>query len=327
MGSGMSGPGWMPNAAPSLGGLLAWHPQPIPVFPVLCLLAALLYARGVGRLVRRGDRWPLGRTLAFALGLATVLEVTATGIGGYGMRMLSVHMVQHMALSMIAPVLLLMGAPVTLALRALHPAIPGRHGPRECLTALLHSRTARILTAPAFTLPLFIASLYGLYFTPLFDILMRSWWGHDLMLAHFLAVGLLFFFPLLGVDPGPRHAQPVLGIIELFVGMPFHAFFGIAVMMSTSLIAPVFAHPPATWHLSALADQNTAGAIAWAFAEIPTLIVLLVLAARWMRADARTATRLDRAADRDGDAELAAYNEHLAHLARLSTAPDTASDA
>jgi cytochrome c oxidase assembly factor CtaG len=183
------------------------------------------------------------------------------------------------------------------------------------LLALLHSRLAVVATSPFFTLPLLIVSLYGLYFTPLFTVLMRTWWGHDLMLAHFLAVGLLFYFPLLGVDPAPRRPHPVLGILELMAGMPFHAFFGIAVMMSTGLITPFFAHPPAGWNVSPLADQNAAGSIAWAFAEIPTLIMLLVMATRWMRSEQRAARRADRAADRDGDAQLTAYNRHLADLA------------
>ncbi len=316
MGGGMSGPGWMPGAPPSLAALLSWHPQPIPVFPLGCLLAALLYATAMHRLHQRGDRWPAGRALAFSAGLATVLEMTATGIGGYGMRLLSVHMVQHMVLSFIAPVLLLLGAPITLTLRALRPAARGRRGPREYLVTALHSRPARIATSPLFTLPLFIASLYGLYFTSLFGILMRTWWGHDLMLTHFLMVGLLFFYPLLGVDPAPRRPQPVLGILELFAGMPFHAFFGIAVMMSSTLITPYFAHAlPASWPTSALSDQRTAGGIAWAFGEVPTVLILLILAVQWRRSDTRTATRTDRAADRDHDAELAAYNQHLANLA------------
>ena len=91
------------------------------------------------------------------------------------------------------------------------------------------------------------------------------------MLVHFLAVGLLFFYPILGVDPGPRRANPVLGILELFGGMPFHAFFGIAVMMSSALTTTVFTHHPATWPGSPLSDEHAAGAIAWAFAEIPSV--------------------------------------------------------
>ncbi|MFJ9544500.1 cytochrome c oxidase assembly protein, partial [Streptomyces sp. NPDC101225] len=200
----MTGPMWMPAAPPTLSRLLAWHPQPLPVEPLACALALAAYGLGVWRLRRRGDRWPLARTLLWTAGVLTVAEVTCTGVGGYGMEMFSVHMVQHMVLSMLSPILLLLGAPVTLALRALPTAARGRLGPREVLTRLLHSRAARVVSSPLFTLPLFIASLYGLYFTPLFDLLMGGWLGHEWMLAHFLATGLLFFWPILGVDPAPR---------------------------------------------------------------------------------------------------------------------------
>lgn len=316
-GSGGGNPMWMPSAPPTLARLLAWHPQPIPVFPGMCLLAAVLYGGAVLRLRRRGDRWPIGRTIAFGLGLACVLLMTATGIGGYGMELLSIHMVQHMTLSMLAPIPLLLGAPITLTLRALRPAGPGRTGPREVLLAVLHSRYAVVMTSPFVTLPLLVGSLYGLYFTPLFGDLMSTWWGHGLMLLHFLLVGLLFYFPLLGVDPTPRRPHPVIGILELMGGMPFHAFFGIAVMMSSGLISPFFAHPPASWGVSAMSDQSTAGGIAWGFGEIPTLIMLLVMAARWMRSEQRVARRTDRAEDRNGNAELNAYNDYLRGLARL----------
>ncbi|WP_316741935.1 cytochrome c oxidase assembly protein [Streptomyces sp. MK7] len=309
----MSGPMWMPTAPPTLERLLAWHPQPLPVEPLACLLALALYGSAVWRLRRRGDRWPLHRTLLWTTGVLTVAEVTCTGVGGYGMGMLSVHMVQHMVLAMLSPILLLLGAPVTLALRALPTAGHGRTGPREVLTRLLHSRLARVVSSPLFTLPLFIASLYGLYSTPLFDLLMSSWLGHEWMLAHFLVTGLLFFWPIL--DPAPRRPSHLLRLLELFIGMPFHAFFGIAVMMSSTLIAGFFALPPAAWHLSPLADQNTGGGIAWAFSEIPTLLVLMALLVQWAGSDRRTAARTDRQADRDHDAELTAYNAYLTRLA------------
>ena len=317
----MTGPMWMPTAPPTLERLLAWHPQPLPVEPLACLLALTLYGLAVWRLRRRGDRWPLHRTLLWTTGVLTVAAVTCTGVGGYGMEMFSVHMVQHMVLSMLSPILLLLGAPLTLALRTLPTAGRSRTGPRELLIRLLHSRLARVVSSPLFTLPLFIASLYGLYFTSLFDFLMRSWLGHEWMLAHFLVTGLLFFWPILGVDPAPRRPSHLLRLLELFVGMPFHAFFGIALMMSSTLFATYFSHPPAAWHLSPLSDQNTGGGIAWAFSEIPTLLVLMAVLVQWAGSDRRTAVRTDRQADRDHDAELAAYNAYLARLATRDSSP------
>jgi cytochrome c oxidase assembly factor CtaG len=313
MGSMPGMPGMGVPAAPTLARMFGLEPNGF--FASVIAVAFVLYTVAVLRLVLRGDRWPALRSLSFAAGLAITFAATCTGLAGYGMYLFSSHMIQHMILSLVAPIFLLLGAPITLALRALHPAAQGRTGPRELLLGLLHSRFALVVSSPLFTLPLFIVSLYGLYFTPLFDDLMRSTAGHDLMLAHFLGVGLLFFWPIMGVDPAPHRSGYVLRILELFAAMPFHAFFGVAVMMSSSLITTAFAHPPVAWGISPTSDQATGGALAWAFGELPTVIVLLILFMQWSKSDEREARRRDRKADRDGDAELADYNAYLAGLA------------
>lgn len=177
------------------------------------------------------------------MGVLSIALVMCTKLNDYGMVMFSVHMVQHMVISMLSPILLLLGAPVTLALRALPVAGRGRTGPRELLLMLLHSRYMRIITHPVFTIPLFIASLYALYFTPLFDFLMGSKTGHIAMMVHFLAVGLVFFWPIMGVDPGPHRPGYVMRMLELFAGMPFHAFFGIALMMATTPMVETYKNP------------------------------------------------------------------------------------
>ncbi|MFD3439794.1 cytochrome c oxidase assembly protein [Streptomyces sp. NPDC058685] len=288
--------------------------SPDPFFLTGCVLALVLYGWGVLRLRRRGDSWPVSRTVLFTVGVLSVALVMCTKLNDYGMVMFSVHMVQHMVISMLSPIVLLLGAPVTLALRALPVAGRGRKGPREVLLALLHSRYMKIVTHPAFTIPLFIASLYGLYFTPLFDFLMGSTVGHAAMMVHFLAVGLVFFWPIMGVDPGPHRPGYVMRMLELFAGMPFHAFFGIALMMATEPMIGAYRNPPASLGIDALTDQNAAGGIAWAFSEIPSVLVLIALVFQWYRSEQRQARRLDRAADRDGDKELEAYNAYLASL-------------
>ncbi|GGT25493.1 cytochrome c oxidase assembly protein [Streptomyces kurssanovii] len=288
--------------------------SPDVFFLVGCLLALGLYGWGVARLRKRGDSWPVSRTVWFTVGVLSIALMMCTKLNDYGMVMFSVHMVQHMVISMLSPIVLLLGAPITLALRALPVAGRGRKGPREVLLMLLHSRYMRIVTHPVFTIPLFIASLYGLYFTPLFDFLMGSKTGHIAMMVHFLAVGLVFFWPIMGVDPGPHRPGYVMRMLELFAGMPFHAFFGIALMMATEPMIGAYRNPPASLGIDALSDQNAAGGIAWAFSEIPSVVVLLALVFQWYRSDQRLAKRRDRAADRDGDQELVAYNAYLASL-------------
>ncbi|MFD7436757.1 cytochrome c oxidase assembly protein [Streptomyces sp. NPDC059861] len=296
----------------TLGRGLQWSPEPF--FLVACLLGLALYGWGVVRLRRRGDRWPVGRTVSFVAGVLTIGLMMCTQLNDYGMVMFSVHMVQHMVISMLSPILILLGGPITLALRALPPAARGHKGPRELLLALLHSRYMRIITHPAFTIPLFIASLYALYFSPIFDFLMGSKPGHIGMMVHFLAVGLVFFWPIIGVDPGPHRPGHLMRMLELFAGMPFHAFFGIALMMASTPMVGTYADPPASLGIDALADQNAAGGIAWAFSEIPSVLVLIALLFQWQASEQRQARRKDRAADRDGDKELEAYNAYLASL-------------
>ncbi|QEU96494.1 cytochrome c oxidase assembly protein [Streptomyces kanamyceticus] len=286
-----------------------------PFFLIGCLVALSLYGWGVARLVRRGDKWPVGRTISFVIGVLTILLVMCTKLNDYGMVMFSVHMVQHMIISMLSPILLLLGAPITLALRALPVAARGHKGPREWLLWILQSRYVKIITHPAFTIPLFIASLYALYFTPLFDTLMGSKAGHIGMMVHFLAVGLVFFWPIMGIDPGPHRPGHIFRMLELFAGMPFHAFFGIALMMATQPMIGTYMHPPASLGIDPLADQEAAGGIAWAFSEIPSVVVLVALLFQWRKSEDREARRKDRAADRDGDKDLEAYNAYLASLA------------
>ncbi|EYT78942.1 membrane protein [Streptomyces sp. Tu 6176] len=308
-----SGHGMMMDLPPfTLGRGLAWSADPF--FLVSCLLGLALYGWGVVRLRRRGDSWPVGRTVAYVVGVLTVALMMCTKLNDYGMVMFSVHMVQHMVISMLSPILILLGAPITLALRALPVAGRGRKGPRELLLALLHSRYVRIITHPAFTIPLFVASLYALYFTPLFDLLMGSRAGHIAMMVHFLAVGVAFFWPIMGIDPGPHRPGYLMRMLELFAGMPFHAFFGIALMMGSTPLVDTFRDPPASLGIDALSDQTAAGGIAWAFSEVPSVLVLLALLFQWYRSEQRQAKRKDRAAERDGDKELAAYNAYLASL-------------
>ncbi|MFE0702301.1 cytochrome c oxidase assembly protein [Streptomyces sp. NPDC058872] len=308
-----SGHGMTTDLPPfTLGRGLEYSPDAF--FLIGCLAALGLYGWGVVRLRRRGDAWPVSRTVFFAVGVLSVALMMCTKLNDYGMVMFSVHMVQHMVISMLSPILLLLGAPVTLALRALPVARRGSTGPRELLLKLLHSRYMRIITHPAFTISMFIASLYALYFSSLFDFLMGSKAGHVGMMVHFLMVGLVFFWPIMGVDPGPHRPGYVMRMLELFAGMPFHAFFGIAMMMASEPLVETYKNPPASLGIDALSDQNAAGGIAWAFSEIPSVIVLIALVYQWYHSEQRQAVRKDRAADRDGDKELEAYNAYLASL-------------
>lgn len=320
----MTGLMWMPMQPVTVAGLFAVHPQPVPVLPVLGLLLLVAYGAGVTVLHRRGDAWPVQRSVWWALGVVTIELMTATGFDGYGMELFSVHMIQHMTLSMFTPILLCLGAPVTLLLRALSGGGATGRRVRVVLLRVLHSRPAAVIANPIVTGILFLFSLYALYFTPVFDLLMSSMWGHNLMLIHFLLIGMLYFWGVLGVDPSPRRGSglmgqagsPVARIAEMAIPVPFHAFFGVVLMMASTVMVAYYRAAVPSAGASALIDQQTAGGIAWGFTELPTLLVLFVLFLQWQRSDRRRTAAADRRIDRFGDAELDAYNARLRDLAR-----------
>jgi putative membrane protein len=314
---------WVPGEPPTWGRTFLPHLGPESVLAVLSIVGLLVYLAAVVRLGRSGVRWPWWRTLAWIAGTGSLFAVTGTWLNGYSMVLFSVHMTQHMVLSLITPLLLLLAAPVTLALRTLPRGRGAAGAPRALLLEALHSRFARFVSHPLFTVPLFIASLYGVYFTPLFDALMGNPIGHQLMLAHFVVTGLLFFGPIVGQDPWPRTLSHPGRMLELFLPVPFHAFFGVAIMLAGSLVVETFAQPPSGWGIDPLTDQGVAGGIVWAFGELPTVLVLAVVFFSWASSDDRRAKALDRAADRTGDAELEAYNARLRAMAMTSSSSRT----
>lgn len=309
---------WVPEEPPTWGRMFLPHLEATSVLAVLSAVGLVVYLAAVVRLRQTGVGWPWWRTFSWVAGTASLFAVTGTWLNGYSMVLFSVHMTQHMILSLITPLLLLIAAPVTLALRTL-PRGRGAAGvPRALLLNGLHSRVAWFLAHPLFTVPLFIASLYGVYFTPLFDTLMGNTVGHQLMLAHFVVTGVLFFGPIVAQDPWPRTLSHPGRMLELFLPVPFHAFFGVAIMMAGSLVVDTFVQPPAGWGIDPLRDQGVAGGIVWAFGELPAVLVLAVVFFSWARSDERRGKALDRAADRTGDAELVEYNARLRALANLN---------
>ncbi len=304
--------GYPLGGPPTLGTLLtSWRFDII--FGTGAIALAVFYLLGVRRLRARGDAWPVGRTVAWLLGCATVLIATSSGFGRYAPAMFSIHMEIHMMLSMLAPVFLVLGGPVTLALRALPVAGRDRPpGPREWLLAVVRSPVSRLLTHPVVALVLFVGSFYALYFTGLFAVALEKHWAHLLMNAHFLLVGYLFYWPVIGVDPSPRRLPHLARLGMVFASLPFHAFFGVILMSMQTVIGERFYQALGLpWNTDLLADQQLGGGIAWAAGELPLVIVLIALLVQWARADDREARREDRRADAEGDADRAAYNAML----------------
>ncbi|MDN5725971.1 MAG: cytochrome c oxidase assembly protein, partial [Propionibacteriales bacterium] len=226
------------------------------------------------------------------------------------------HMGVHMVLSMLAPPLLVLGGVITLALRVLSAAPGPLPRLRSALQAVLEAPLVTRLTSPMVVWLIFVSGFYVLYFSSLFGTAMRYHWAHQMMTFHFLIVGCMFYGTGIGVDRPVRDLPPIARLALLFAAMPFHAFFSIAVLSGTGIGEQFYRALDVSWISDLGRDQETGGQITWAMGEIPMLIVVIALMTQWLAQDRRTAHRLDRQADRDGDSELNAYNDLLAELAR-----------
>ncbi|MDQ1553951.1 MAG: hypothetical protein QOK46_1029 [Microbacteriaceae bacterium] len=278
---------------------------------------AFFYIVGVWRLRKRGDKWPWYRTVLWLAGLALLFYITNGGVNAYEKYLFSAHMLAHMALGMMVPLLLVPAAPVTLAMRAIAKRSDGSRGPREWILLAVHSRVAGFLSNPLVAAIVFAGSLWAFYYSPLFSWATTDHIGHTWMIVHFLIVGYLFIQSLIGIDPVPYRAPYPLRLIVLLATVGFHAFFGVSLMTGTGLLlANWYGAMGRTWGASAIADQQTGGGIAWSLGEIPTVILAIVIAVMWSRSDSKDAKRLDRKADRDGDLDLNEYNRMLEKLAK-----------
>lgn len=304
-----------PGAPDSMSWITEW--QIDWLWLPVSAIAIFVYLRWVLRLRARGDQWPLLRTVSWVLGWLVFFYFTSGGPGVYGKVSFSWHMVEHMGVAMIAPLLMVPGAPVTLALRALPARKDKTLGPRELILATVHSTYLRVLANPVVAASLFFFSLAIFYYSPLFELALSTHTGHVLMMAHFLATGYMFTWVLIGIDPGPKKWSPLALLVILFTTISFHAFFGVIITQSTDLLAAdFFGRLDMDWMPDPVEDQRKGGAIAWGVGEAPTLVLAIAVAWQWMTSDRRETTRLDRRADRDDDAELAAYNARLAELSR-----------
>ncbi len=283
-------------------------------FLVLAVAAVTAYLVAVAALRRRGDRWPLGRTIAWVSGWAVVVFVTSSGFGKYSAPDFGIHMIVHMSLNMLAPILLVMGGIVTLMLRATRADSKQPAGVHEWITWALHWRFLRFIYNPLIVFALFVGSYYGLYFTGIFGEYMRFHWAHQLMNVHFLIAGYLFYGLVIGVDRPPRPLPHIGKLGFVLAAMPFHAFFGVILMSGGPIIAENFYQSLDLPWADLRASQYLGGGVAWAGGEIPLVMVIIALGVQWSRQDAKDARRKDRHLDAGLDDEFDDYNRMLAQL-------------
>jgi cytochrome c oxidase assembly factor CtaG len=259
--------------------LLHWSFDPLPIAALA--IGLVLYVGGVRRLHRRGRAWSPARTTSFVGASGVVAIALLSGVASYDESRFVVHVVQHLLLSMVAAVLFVLSAPITLALQA------GSRTTQRRMLRVLHSGPVKVLTFPVTVLALFGGTLFLLYFTGLYDLSLRNRPVHELVHLHFVVVGLLFFWMVVGVDVVRSRLPYGACLLCVLATVPIHAFLGIALLSSR---APLFsAHT--------LADQRAGAGILWAVGDLVTLVVGAIVLAQWMSHEERIAAREDRRAD------------------------------
>lgn len=272
--------------APTLANMLTtWRLDLL--LGMLALVLAAVYLAGVRRLRKRGQAWPVARTAAWLGGCAVLLVATSSSVGLYAPTVFAIHMVAHLLLNMIGPALLVLGGPITLALRALPSSAASEpYGPREWLLAVLRSRTARVLTHPAVSSVLLAGSLYALYLTGLFGVVMAEHWAHEVMDVYFLITGYLWFWTMLGTDQTPRRMPQLARLAATLALMPLLAFFGVLVLsMKDPLAVNYYRTLDLPWLPDLITSQQIGGVLGWLGGEVPMLLVLVVLLWQWNRED------------------------------------------
>ena len=279
---------------------------------LIAAFGAFFYLAGVVRLARRGDRWPAWKAVTWVSAMVILWFTTSSGLYVYGIFLFSIHMVAHMILSMLIPLLMVLSTPVTLAARAISARTDDSRGPREWIMAVVHSRYLGVLGHPLVAAPIFALSLIVFYYSPLFEWALSDHLGHQWMTVHFLLSGYLFALVLLDADPHPHRPSYPFRLVIVLATMAFHAFFGLGLILGEGLLVPEwFGAMGREWGLDPLADQQQGGELAWGLGEIPTVLLAILVTWSWSRGDDREQKRLDRQADRDDDEALRAYNDML----------------
>ncbi|MEZ4595344.1 MAG: cytochrome c oxidase assembly protein [Chloroflexota bacterium] len=269
-------------------------------FDIEVWLPVLLAAWGYLVLVRSVDRAhpttpvPRRRLWYWMGGLGVLLVATQSVIGAYDTTLFTTHMVQHLLLTMVAAPLLLLGAPVTLLLRAASPDVR-----KDVILPVLHSRVVRALSHPIVAWGQFAVVMWASHFTGLFDAALEDPLVHALEHALYLGSALLFWWPVVGVDPAPRRLPHPMRVGYLVVGMPFSSFLGLAIFSATHVLYQHYATLRRDWGQPPLEDQQWAGGIMWAGGDLLFLVAVLFAIRAWLRAEEAEARRIDSVLERD----------------------------
>ncbi|MGH2774764.1 MAG: cytochrome c oxidase assembly protein [Actinomycetota bacterium] len=261
-----------------------------PIEPLIWLgagFAAWWYIRTYTRV----PAYPSVRRLHWLLGLAVVVLALASPVAVYEGSLFWVHMLQHLLLTMVAAPLLVLGAPVTLALRA--ASAPGRRR----MLRVLHSGPVRFITHPVVTWSVFALVMWLTHFSSLYDLALENELVHVAEHVLYLTAAGLFWWPVIGLDPGANRIGWAGRIAYLFLAMPQQSFLGVAIHQANEPLYEHYVTLARTWGPTPLGDQQQAGMIMWVGGDFLFIAALVLAVLAWMRHEQRATHHLDRRLD------------------------------
>ncbi len=272
--------------------LLSWSLHPQVAIPLLAAAAAYLWAVRRVNASHPANPVPPDRPVFFLLGLASIAVALLSGVGRYDTELFADHMVQHLLLVFGAAPAIALAAPITLALRVASPGVRTRW-----LLPILRSRLVKVLAHPLVAWLLFTFVMWGSHVSPLFDAALEDPLLHDLEHALYLATALLFWWPVVGRDPGPWRLPYAARLFYVFLQMPLNSFLGVVILFSDRVLYPHYLTTGRPWPPSPIEDQQLAGAMMWGIGDAAFLAAILLLVAAWMRDDEEATRRREAAED------------------------------
>lgn len=303
--------GEVPAEAPTVANLLlGWSFPALPTLGILVALAWWTWAVGRVNAGHPATPVPRRRSVAFGGGMLALALALASGIERYDTTLFSVHMVQHLLLTMVAPPLIALSAPITLLLRLAAPSTRQR-----VILPVLHSRVLRAVTFPVVAWVLFAGTMWVTHFSPLFDAALEDPLAHDVEHGLFLGASLLFWWPAVSADPSPWRMSHPVRAVYVFLQMPQNTFLAVILLSAQVPLYQHYATLEVAWRSSAIDDQRLAAGLMWVGGDVLFLLAVAAIVYGWMRAEEAATERSDRRAD----AELAAIRAREAALAERRT--------
>lgn len=271
--------------------LLGWTFESLPTLGILAALVWWRWAVGRVNVAHPANPVPRRRTVAFVGGMAALAVALLSGIDRYDTSLFSIHMVQHVLLTLVAAPLIALAAPITLLLRVASPATR-----RRVILPVLHARVTRILAFPVVAWLIFAAAMWVSHFSPLFDAALEDPLVHDVEHLLFLAAGLLFWWPAVALDPAPWRMPHPVRALYVFLQMTQNTLLAVVIVNAQTVLYPHYATVQRAWGPTPLADQQMAGAFMWVAGDLLFLTATMAILVAWSRAEGRDAARADRLA-------------------------------